>query len=73
MSFPREMANNNLSLNITEEYGLIPSDLCFELTESTIALDDCDRGYSSLSYLRWLSIDIIKIDLSFMEYMPPCK
>ena len=35
-----------------------------------LALDDFGNGYSSLSYVQKLAIDIIKIDKLFVEGLP---
>ncbi|MEG1790282.1 MAG: EAL domain-containing protein [Oscillospiraceae bacterium] len=83
--------NPNLAetlLKLVERYGLEPSLLNLELTESaytdnptamkktmarlqshgfTIMMDDFGSGYSSLSLLKDIMIDVLKIDMRFLS------
>ena len=66
----------NLEFEVTE--GKImkkPEDMISKLKKLSdmgikIAVDDFGTGYSSLSYLKKLPIDKIKIDQSFIRYIP---
>lgn len=74
--------------NLIHEYGIRPSDLHLEITESAYAedtdriittvrelrehgfiieMDDFGSGYSSLNMLSAMSVDILKLDMKFIQ------
>ena len=67
------LAGSNLKLEITEstlmENTLAVTKVLEQLKEREIklCLDDFGTGYSSLSYLRYLPVDTVKIDRSFIR------
>ena len=46
-----EFYNNSSWLNVIEEFGLLPSDICFELTESVLAPEN-DNNISLLKSIQ---------------------
>lgn len=67
---------SSLELEVTESMLMHDIDEVIELlnrikkTGTSIAIDDFGSGYSSLSYLRSLPVDILKIDREFVRDIP---
>ena len=65
-----------IELEIMEDYPMQNPDLSIELLQRikkigvTLAMDDFGTGYTSLSYLKQLPIDKLKIDKSFIKNIP---
>jgi len=68
-----EVNPNNLELEITESMAMEDADLVMGLlasikrTGATVAIDDFGTGFSSLSQLRQLDVDRLKIDRAFVR------
>jgi diguanylate cyclase (GGDEF)-like protein/PAS domain S-box-containing protein len=66
----------NLEIEVTESMLMNDIDAVIaqlnriKSTGSTITIDDFGSGYSSLSYLKSLPVDILKIDQSFVADIP---
>ena len=67
------LSGKNLKLEITESTLMNNSSRVFTILEQlkereiSLCIDDFGTGYSSLSYLRYLPIDTVKIDRSFLS------
>jgi diguanylate cyclase (GGDEF)-like protein/PAS domain S-box-containing protein len=67
------LAANCLRLEITETVMMQPHEVAVDLLQSIkslgiqLAMDDFGTGFSSLSYLQRLPLDVIKIDRSFIH------
>ncbi|MDX1452715.1 MAG: EAL domain-containing protein [Oleiphilaceae bacterium] len=70
------LAAHNLEIEVTESMLMHDIDTVIgqlnriKSTGSTITIDDFGSGYSSLSYLKSLPVDILKVDQEFVTDIP---
>ena len=68
-----DLAPELIQIEVTESLLIEGSDKAIHLVEKfreigvKVSLDDFGTGYSSLSYLRYLPIDKVKLDMSFIN------
>jgi len=68
-----DLPSSSLGIEITETAALTNGSSQNEVVDRlkdlglSIAVDDFGKGYSSISYLQSDSIDVVKIDLSFIQ------
>ncbi|WP_238568954.1 bifunctional diguanylate cyclase/phosphodiesterase [Xenococcus sp. PCC 7305] len=68
-----KISGTNLKLEITESTLMHNTPMVFKVLEKlkergiSLCIDDFGTGYSSLSYLRYLPVDTVKIDRSFIS------
>lgn len=71
-----DLPANNLEIEVTESMLMHDIDTVIgqlnkiKSTGSTITIDDFGSGYSSLSYLKSLPVDILKVDQEFVTDIP---
>ena len=68
-----DIKKSNLEVEITESMIMEDFEVSMKKLEELkaegigLAMDDFGKGFSSLSYLRHLPIDVLKIDKSFID------
>lgn len=67
------IAGNQIEIELTERVAMENARRSIEIMRALkaegirLAIDDFGTGYSSLAYLRWMPVDVLKIDQSFVN------